>query len=196
DLRDVVIKSDGSGVMVSQFKQATLLDVDGSGAVAARYRPVDENLFVQIGAESALTGPRSRPFQPALARRTVALGNGKYAMLHARELADTVEVPDPHAMGGTDSAGAPVPPNGPGFGGVPGGGNAYGGGGCNAIVQTGVAIVNDDGSILQSSNVSDAALAVDMAVSPNGSLIAIANAGSRDLSAPINGFGAPAMMVP
>jgi mono/diheme cytochrome c family protein len=191
DLRDVVIKSDGSGVMVSQFKKATLLDVDGSGVVMARHRPADENLFVQIGAESALTGPRARPFQPALARRTIALGSGRYAMLHARELADTVEVPDPHAPDGTNPDGTVLAK--PDSFGVPGGGNAYGGGGCNAIVQTGIAIVDSDGSILQSANVSDAALAVDMAVSPNGSQIAIANAGERDLTAPINGFGAPAM---
>lgn len=185
DLRDVLIKSDGS-VVVSQFKNATLLDVGADGAVTARHRPVDENLFVQIGAESAMLGPRSRPFQPALARRTIALGNGKYAMLHARELADTVEVPDPHAAT-TDAEGNPVPDISK-LG--PGGGNAYGGGGCNAIVQTGIAIVDADGGILQSANVADAALAVDMAVSPNGSLLAIANAGSRDLLAPSNGgFG-------
>jgi mono/diheme cytochrome c family protein len=187
DLRDVVIKADGS-LAVSQFKQATLLDIDSKGAVIARHRPVDENLFVQIGPEAALVGPRARPFQPALARRTIALGNGKFAMLHARELADTVEVPDPHAVdGATDMEGNAIPTPDKGFG--INAGNAYGGGGCNAIVQTGVAIVDADGNILQSANVADAPLAVDMAASPDGTTFAIANAGTRDLSAPINGFG-------
>ena len=77
---------------------------------------------------------------------------------------------------------------GPNTGGVsmgPGGNSAYGGGdGCTSIVQTAVGIVDQDGQMKQSMSLPGTVLAVDVAASADGSLVAIATAGMHDPNAP------------
>jgi mono/diheme cytochrome c family protein len=124
-------------------------------------------------------------------------------MLHQREMTDTIQVQDPHAGAGDSASagGSPdaAPRSAPAMShnipvGVPigvlggGTGSAYGGGdGCQSIVQTAVSIVADDGHIVQSSSLPGTVLAVDVALSADGTSIAVASAGTRDPFAPTAG---------
>jgi len=169
DLRDVIVQPEG--LRVSQFRSATLLELDASGTIVGEHRPSAVTLQLMLGTE--LPGGEPRAFAPALARRAIAMGNGQSLVLHGRAMADTVEIPAPHAPDAMNvDRGAP----------------GYGiGDSCQSIVQTAVSIVDASGKVRQSASLSGAILPVDVAVSAAGTMIAIANAGTRDPLAPVRG---------
>ena len=93
DLRDVVLGT--SGLVVSTFRSAELLHLDGAGSITRRTAPV------------AVEGlPTDREglvpvFQPSVAWRTVPLPGGGFAMSHQRATSATVVV-EPGGYGGFD----------------------------------------------------------------------------------------------
>jgi DNA-binding beta-propeller fold protein YncE/mono/diheme cytochrome c family protein len=199
DLRDVVVQ-DGR-LLVTQFKAARLLELDAEGAVAADHGPGPVRQQVQLGVTQA-----SHPFESVLARRAVAMRNGQALLLHQRAMADEVDIGDPHDPSGMTPDGMDpdgmkpdeAPP------GVPvGGEGGYGSGAnCQSIVQSAVSMIDATGKVLQSASLGGSVLPVDVAASPEGTLIAVANAGLRDPRAPSRAFfgfgadGAPAPMLP
>ncbi len=139
DLRDVVI--DGAGLRVSRFRSAEVLSLDAAGVVTKRVKPPITLDYIQ------------RPFEPAVAWRTIALPGGGIATLHQSGLA--APVPDVTAA------------------------NAYYVDPCNVIVHTAVTV--NDPATPQSPTAGglQVALAVDLAIAPDGQHVAIAAAGDR-----------------
>jgi mono/diheme cytochrome c family protein len=175
DLRDVVVQ--GERLLVSQFKSAALLELDSAGDVVGEYQPAAVHQNVALGEELFNGTAHMRTFDASLARRTIAMKDGRTLILHERSMVDEVDIDDPHDGDGST---APDP-------GLTGGG--YGSGdSCQSIVQTAVSLVDADGNILQSSSLAGAVLAVDAAASPDGTTIAVANAGNRDLASPTAGM--------
>jgi YVTN family beta-propeller protein len=139
DLRDVIV--DGAGLRVSRFRSAEVLSLDAAGVVTKRAKPPVSVDF------------SNRPYEPAVAWRTIALPGGGIATLHQSGLA------------------APVP--------AVTVSNAYYADPCSVIVHTAVTI--DDPAMPQSPQAGglQVALAVDMAIAPDGQHVAIAAAGDR-----------------
>jgi mono/diheme cytochrome c family protein/DNA-binding beta-propeller fold protein YncE len=199
DLRDVVIQ-DGR-LLVTQFKAARLLELDADGAVAADHGPGPVRQQVLLGITQD-----SHPFEAVLARRAVAMRNGRALLLHQRAMADEVDIGDPHDPGDMtpdgmdpddDTKPEETPPGVP-----PGGAGGYGSGAnCQSIVQSAVSMVDATGKVLQSASLGGSVLPVDVAASSDGTLIAVANAGLRDPLAPARGAfpfadGPPRMFPP
>ncbi|MES1205493.1 MAG: cytochrome c [Pseudomonadota bacterium] len=80
DLRDVVV--DGSNLIISRFRSAEMMVIDGNGTMLERSKPpVYANPGVRSGAQ----------FEPSVAWRTVAMPNGGGAvMVHQRGMRGTV----------------------------------------------------------------------------------------------------------
>ncbi|XXY48426.1 cytochrome c [Sorangium sp. So ce269] len=90
DLRDVVV--DGDRLLVSKFRSAQLLTVDGDGSVVARASAPQFDLFGQV-------------FTPVVAWRTLKLPTGGVAMVHQRALVAPVEIVEGgYSSGGCDGS--------------------------------------------------------------------------------------------
>ncbi len=80
DLRDVVV--DGARLMVTRFRSAEVLVVDGAGSIVERIRP------------PVLTDPvvhSGSPFEPSVAWRAVAMPGGGAAMVHQRGMKGSID---------------------------------------------------------------------------------------------------------
>jgi len=167
DLRDVVVLSDR--LMVSRFRSAELLEVDANGNVVSATTPTPvttqgSGATVDSRGNGVLR-PITRHQTPSVAWRMISDGQGGVAMLHQRGTSDVLELLGgaPVYYEGTSSTGAS----------------------CAAVVQPAVTVVGAGGSEFASAPLAGVALAVDAAVSPDASQIAIVNAGPRDRKAPI-----------
>jgi mono/diheme cytochrome c family protein len=176
DLRDVIMTN--AGLRVSRFRAAEVLEVDNAGELLdtralhntrqVRFNPMDGSA-------------KDQSFTPTLARRAVAMNGDSVLVLHERALNDTIELEDPHDQtGGMVDTGLP-----PGFPGGEGG-SAYGGGGeCTSIVQSALSVVDGSGKVTHSMSLGGIVLPVDVAVSSDGRMIAVADAGQRDANSPL-----------
>jgi mono/diheme cytochrome c family protein len=96
---------------------------------------------------------------------------------------DAIELEDPHAATDDSGGGIMIEP------GLIGPESSYGSaGGCTSIVQTAVSVVDAEGEVRHSFSLAGATLPVDVAISPDHRLVAVADAGRRDLAAPSRGF--------
>ncbi|MFO0562946.1 MAG: c-type cytochrome [Polyangiales bacterium] len=156
DLRDVVLLSNGR-LAVSRFRSAQVLEVTAEGTVRNRATPesVQRSGFVSSpvgsgGADQAARAPISANAVAHVAWRIVPAGNGQMLMLHQRALDKPIET----APGGYGS-----------------GGGRCGGGG--SIVESAVSVFDSNSGLQVRSgdiSVTDAVLAVDVALSPNGQM--------------------------
>ncbi len=166
DLRDVVIQ--GGQLYVSLFRAAELLQLAADGTVAQRITlPIAPIVGVPIlppppppgggGGGSAVDAGVDGPLTaaPAVAYRTVALPGGGLAMLHQRGQQQPVST-QPGGYGSTGPC--------PGVG----------------IVQDAVTIIQPGTAPAISPPLGMATLAVDLAVSPDGTQIAIAAPGTTN----------------
>lgn len=156
DLRDVAVLS-GGRLAVSRFRSAEVLEVAAQGTIARRAVPANvqrigfgpvSNSGGSAGADQAARAPQMANAIPHVAWRMVPAGGGRLLMLHQRALDKPVET----APGGYGS-----------------GGGRCGSGG--SIVETSVSVFETNAGVRVGSgdiSVSDAVLAVDMAVSQNG----------------------------
>jgi mono/diheme cytochrome c family protein/DNA-binding beta-propeller fold protein YncE len=150
DLRDVVVE--GNDLYVSRFRAAELLRVDGNGTVMARQRPavVDKTVFdPNTGAETQTQAV------PAVAWRTIPISDGRVMMLHQRAT---------RAVLSTQSQGG------------------YGGGECFDGPIEVTATIFDPATpdvVEPGRRFTMAQLPVDVAVSPDGSRVAMVMAGFR-----------------
>jgi hypothetical protein len=172
DLRDVVLAN--GRTLVSRFRAAEVIELDAAQQIVDRHRPaVAPGSRFTFHADGSATS-EGVSFEAAVAWRTVATPDGTVFMLHQRDQKEEIEVPDPEKPDEEDDLSS-----------VPGGGDPYGGSGpCQGIVRTAVSAVTRDGNVRTQLSPTGA-LAVDMAVSPTGRFVAIANAGLMDQLAPM-----------
>jgi hypothetical protein len=157
DLRDVVVDGQGD-VLVSRFRTAELLRVR-DGAVVSRSMPpsISRQRFETQSFDENGESIELSPYvdkSPTVAWRMVSSGDGEVVMVHER---------------GDDTEVAPAP-------------GGYGGS-CEAISESVVSRFDALGTAKQAATLGGIAAGVDVALSPDGQFMAIANP-----SAYLNGF--------
>jgi hypothetical protein len=159
DLRDVI--ATGSGLLVTRFKRAELLELDDSGAVRSRRQPGP--LRVTFGENLSETERRqtTRTFDAEVAWRTVVAPDGRVAMVHQRAQVEEVKLPERGPAGDVNR----IPGDSP-----------YGGVDCEGIVQSAVTYMDLPGSV-NGPLIPNGTLPVDAAISRDGKWLAIAVAG-------------------
>lgn len=154
DLRDIVVQ--GDRLLVTRFRSAEILSIDASGAVVSRALPATATL----PSFSDFDGTEKEAhFTPDVAWRAVRWPSGGMLMVHQRAKVEEIELDTP---------------------------GGYGEDGCGSIVhgaltQVGVA---DNGTLLPPVDAMTrlpAVLPVDVAVSADGTQIAVAAAGSQQV---------------
>ncbi len=162
DLRDVVIQ--GGQLYVSRFRAAELLQLAADGTVAQRITlPIATTQGIApsppAGFDGGLEfdgGPGTTTAAPSVAYRTVALPGGGLAMLHQRAQQEPVST----QPGGYGSGGGMCPGAG--------------------IVESAVTIIQPGTAPAIAPPLGMITLAVDLAVSPDGSQIAVAAPGTTN----------------
>jgi hypothetical protein len=159
DLRDVVVR--GQDVFVSRFRSAELLKLDRERNVASLLRAP----AVWMSRTDRTGSPSVQAFQAGTAWRMLPTAQGAI-VLHQLASSAVLDI-DP-----SDDD--------------PNAGSPYGGArNCEAIVQPGMTEIVTGDALRTSGAIVAGALAVDFAISPDKTAIAIANAGPRDMAAPI-----------
>jgi mono/diheme cytochrome c family protein/DNA-binding beta-propeller fold protein YncE len=159
DLRDVVVQKDGS-LAVTKFRSAQVLRLGTDGSVSRR------DWLGQLG-----------PFTAQVAWRTIAgLSAGSTITVYQEEstLRIPTNVPGGYsgiAHGSAFADGGPIPPPG-----LPAG--------AGSIVRSTVTSLDADGKSTAKSMLPDAVLPVDVALSPDGSRMAVASAGTGFTTVP------------
>ncbi len=163
DLRDIVV--DGDVLLVSQFRSAKVLVVDGSGKLVSsalgpverktqqfRGGPRPSNSSSRSSSDQSVTGEAILgTMVPSVAWRLIPYRPGQALMVHQRALADEVSV---------ESGG-------------------YAGAKCGGIVETSVTDVGPLAAARPTPAISGAVLAIDIAVSPDRARIALVSAGNQ-----------------
>lgn len=150
DARDVVVQ--GDSVSVTQFRSSQLLRIAADGAVQQRFTPPrftrQEQQFDNATSTFKMLNVES---SPSTVWRAIPIAGGATALLHQRARDAEVQI-------------------------TPGG---YGGGGnCGSgIVQSSITLLRQDGTTA-SVDLGEAALAVDLASDPDGTMLAIAAPGN------------------
>lgn len=155
DLRDVAV-IDGD-VYVSRFRSAELLKLDSKRNVVLRGHPPDNASNASAPSSS---GPL-RQFEAGVAWRMIPSDEG-VVILHQRATIDPILVEEP--LGGASYSG--------------------GNGLCDGIVEVGISRMSPAGVVATGPNLAGAVLAVDVAVSADLELVAVAQAGVADAEAP------------
>lgn len=162
DLRDVIVQ--GANLVVTKFRTAEILTIDGNGNIINRAFPPTVRRFDNgfFGGTDAL--PPEDPANPnptgvidaaaSTAWRTIALPDGRLVMTHQRKVKEQLDAEQPGGYGG-------------GCGGGPS--------------EDGVTVVPPDGAPRAASRIGRGALPVDIAVSPAGDKLAMVVAGSRNI---------------
>jgi len=151
DLRDVVVS--GSRLVVTRFRSSELMTVDTQGSVLARTVPPTVQRF---GFESDTS---TDPFDdgladavPTIAWRTIALPNGRVLVSHQRQVKGKLK---------TETGG-------------------YGGGcGGKGPVESALTVIDSGLPPAAVAPFAQGALPIDLAVSPNGQMVAVATAGDN-----------------
>jgi len=198
DLRDVLVS--GDRLFVTRFKSAEVLELDANGALISRSRPSEiQGPFTSVVGISSDAGTKN--FEPAVAWRTLLGPNGSLMMLHQRAQSTPIKLGDAASMApsegpdaGTPSACPPMakcPLSPPPPGGQPGE-NPYGAAnnvGCDSILHSTVSKFDDSGP-QNGPPLGAVTLAVDAAMSPDGTKVALAIAGTFD-DPPTKPFATP-----
>jgi DNA-binding beta-propeller fold protein YncE/mono/diheme cytochrome c family protein len=173
DLRDVVIAN--GRTLVSRFRAAEVVELDAAQQIVERHRPAAASGSHVVFHADGSAVSEGVSFEAAVAWRTVATPDGTVFMLHQRDQVEEIAVPHPDDDTEEDDD----------LSTVPGGGDPYGGSGpCQGIVRTAVTAVTREGNV-RTQFAPTGALAVDMAISPTGRFMAVANAGLMDQLAPV-----------
>jgi len=171
DLRDVVVR--GSELWVTRFKSAEVLRVDAKGVVGSRIaqphrlgaltQPVPEDEQNQFGPVAT----REVSLQAGVAWRTIPAPGGGVMMVHQQAVVDEIEIHEPSPQGGSAY-----------------GGSADFGFDCtNAIVKNTISSIAANGTSV-ATTIMGPPMPVDVALSADHQLIAVAHAGPADLAAP------------
>lgn len=143
DLRDIVVK--GDTLLVSRFRSAELLTVDAAGSVTSRIKPK--------AVTSAFPSPQGNPMgspsaEPAVAWQLHPLPDGTTVMLYERGVTGAVDTTRPGGYGNGQCKGA-------------------------GIVASALTILGPSGDDKPGPTLQFVPYAVDFAVSPDGSEVAV-----------------------
>jgi mono/diheme cytochrome c family protein len=155
DLRDVLVQ-DGA-VSVSSFRSSELLDLASDGSVAKRVSMASSNGLAQVGNVT-----------PQVAWRTLLDAAGDTVVLHQVHSDASISTTVPGGYGG--AGGVEGPPGLSDAGGADSGGTP--------IVLADLTVLGPDGSLLSDTILHGAAVAVDVAISPDGAHALVAAAGN------------------
>lgn len=175
-LRDVLVQ-DGQ-LQVTTLKSARVITLDSSGVEVSRRGPVTVTGFGQTF--DPVTGQQKiQTMRPAVALRSIALGDGRVMMMHQRGQEEEIQL---GPQEGEPVAEGDVPPDV-----FMGGGDPYGGSsGCGGIVQTSFTMMDENGEH-SAPMFGGVTTAVDATVSADGRFVAVAVAGSTRLDQGGNG---------
>ena len=162
DLRDVVVQ--GDGLLVSRFRKAEVLVIDGAGKVTSRLTP---DAAVMTGGDFG-----SATFTAAVAWRMVGAPGGGAFLLHQRG-SDGVVTTRPGGYGRLN-------------------------GGCTGIVAHVVTLIDPTSTqapiVRSGAALEGAAVAADIAVSPDGTQVAIVSIAGSVFGRSLQFFGADAVV--
>ncbi|HEY5920303.1 MAG TPA: cytochrome c [Kofleriaceae bacterium] len=149
DLRDVIVLATGN-LVVTTFRTAELIELDAQGVVVGRLRPPtvtrverekDGGIIFAVGdVHNAV---------PSVAWRTIALPDGRIAMLHQRRVGLTLSL-EPGGYGGM----------------------------CNKPVENALTIIGTDGVPFAVRPPSEHSVPIDLAVDPTSGNLAVVTAGA------------------
>jgi mono/diheme cytochrome c family protein len=166
DLRDVMTSV--NGLRVSTFKTTELLSLDNDGNVLSRTEAPEFTVPVAETQNPEAFTTRDRALQPHLAWRSVQAPDGSVMMLHQASAKEEIDI--------KKRSDEPTEQSSP-----------YGGGGsglgCQGVVLATVSQFGSQGPE-HSLALDGTVLDVDMAISPDGSELAIVEAGTADEKAP------------
>ncbi len=143
DLRDVVVK--GDTLLVSRFRSAELLTVDSTGSVTSRVKP---QAVTSIFANPQGNPMGASPAEPAVAWQLHPLPDGTTVMLYERGITGAVDTKTPGGYGNGQCKGA-------------------------GIVASAITILGPSGDAKPGPTLQFVPYAVDFAVSPDASEVAI-----------------------
>jgi mono/diheme cytochrome c family protein len=155
DLRDVLVQ-DGA-VSVSSFRSSELLDLASDGSVVQRVSMASSNALAQVGNVT-----------PQVAWRTLLDAAGDTVVLHQVHSDASISTTVPGGYGGAGGVEGPE--------GFSDAGGADSGG--TPIVLADLTVLGPDGSLLSDTILHGAAVAVDVAISPDGAHALVAAAGN------------------
>jgi len=177
DLRDVVVLPDG--LMVSRFKSASFLKIDGQGNIVQTLTTQRIGRTIQkMAASNSFPQPVAEGMDPAVAWRTIGSPSGQVLMLHQYGLAEPIDIGQKSIDIGQKEM-SPVEPVAPQPYGAPAGTTCGGG-----LVSPAVTTMNGAGQVQMGTQIGHGVLTVDLSVSPDGAWIALAHAGTPDPAAP------------
>ena len=163
DLRDIVVE--GNLLRISRFRSTEILTVDASGSVTRRISPGDFRDGMARGGQL---------FTPSVAWRMVGMKDGGVAMVHQRGVDDEIQRGTPgHVAPGSY------------------GGGQTDNGQCQGIIHTAVTRVMADGTVQSGPALGEFPLAVDMALSADGKLVAIISAANGNAVRGLQSFNFP-----
>ncbi len=161
DLRDVVVLE--SGLAVTRFRSAEILYLDAERSVTKRVTPLEGNAL----------------FSATTAWRAVPTPSGGLFMAHQRSLDTGIDIGGTGGTGGTggvtSTGGSSTSVASTGYG------SSFDP--CASIVRSALSTLTPDGIISTHRSIPDVALPVDIALSPDGYRVAVAN-GAFDAEAP------------
>ncbi|MET0285047.1 MAG: hypothetical protein ABW352_11270, partial [Polyangiales bacterium] len=158
DLRDVMLDDDGTRI-VTRYRSAELLRVSAAGELLSKSVPSTTSVLtgntIELQPNGQFVEKKSTHItsSPALAWRTVAADHGRVLMLHQQSRDTEIDL-------GTSTTGA----------------SSYGGG-CSSITTGAVTVFGTNGAVGPSIQLAPHGLSVDIAMSPDGRSIAIAEPG-------------------
>jgi DNA-binding beta-propeller fold protein YncE/mono/diheme cytochrome c family protein len=171
DLRDVIVQ--GDRLLVTRFKSAELIELDGKGHELSRRRPPPvQAVFVDSEELSVVDA-----LEPHVAWRAVSDGNGGVLMMNQLSRRGEIPLPEPAEgeRGESDDADISV---------TDVGASPYGGAApCSGVVQNELTTLDAAGQVTRATRIS-ATLPVDIAISPLDGMIAVAQAGLLDPEQP------------
>lgn len=142
----------GDQLVVTRFRTAEILTIDATGAVARRVRPP---MVTRQDFDNETGQVTTIDAKAEVAWRAIGLADGRVVVSHARKLDKAL---------GTQQ---------------PGG---YGGGGCHGgPVEDAITVMQPDGTVVAMSPGFPSVLPVDIAVSPDGTHVAVVDAGSQNV---------------
>jgi mono/diheme cytochrome c family protein len=157
DLRDVVLDADGTR-LVSRYRSAELLRVTAAGALLSKSQPAPTSVLLgkipelTPGTKFDQSSSDTVSSSPTLAWRTVSGDHGRVLMLHQQSRDSEIDLGEGNTGGGY-------------------------GGGCSTITTGAVTVFGTNGTVGPSIQLAPHGLTVDIAMSPDGRSIALAEPG-------------------
>ncbi len=161
DLRDVIVQ--GDKLVITKFRSSEILTVDSAGAILGRVVPPTVQRFAGFGGGFPEDGGTAPPpggesglvnAVPAVAWRMVSLPDGRIVVSHQRQVQDKLGSKQEEGGYGT---------------------------GCGSPVEAAITVIAPGQAPIAALPIAQGALPIDIAISKDGSKIAVLTAGNRNV---------------